>query len=95
MIYSNGIIDINFIPAEAFQFCYDTFLKKKVGIMITTFALNEYNIVARNGIVNSTFFNGSQRDYSRLNCYEQLQQDQVLVLPFEQLTYIDSRYLQC
>jgi hypothetical protein len=40
-----GIIDINFIPAEAFEFCYDTGLCKKIGIMITNTLAQTYNII--------------------------------------------------
>jgi hypothetical protein len=47
-----GIIDINFIPADAFEFCYDTKLHKKIGIMITNIAANMYNIAMTNGITN-------------------------------------------
>lgn len=47
-----GIIDINFIPSDAFEFCYDTKLHKKVGIMITNIAANMYNIATNNGITN-------------------------------------------
>lgn len=32
--------------------------------------------------------------YSSLNCYEELLEDKCVVLPFEQLTYIDSRNIQ-
>lgn len=90
-----GIIDINFIPTEAYEFCYDTVLKKKMGIMITSDSLNEFNIFARNGITVNGLYSGTSYDFSRLNCANQLEQDNVIVLPFEQLTYVDSRYLQC
>ena len=44
MIQNNGIIDINFIPAEAFEFCYDTGLCKKIGIMITNTIADNFNL---------------------------------------------------
>jgi hypothetical protein len=86
-----GIIDINFIPADAFEFCYDTGLCKKIGIMITNTGAQMYNIVSQNGISNvppgPINIGGN---LSRLNCYEDLQDNNVIVLPFEQLTYVDS-----
>ena len=61
--------------------------------MITNASLNEYNIFARNGITFNGLYNGTSYDFSRLNCANQLEQDNVIVLPFEQLTYVDSRNL--
>jgi hypothetical protein len=86
-----GIIDINFIPSDAFEFCYDTKLHKKIGIMITNIAANMYNIATNNGITNVSM--GPLNvggNLSRLNCYQDLMDEKVLVLPFEQLTYVDS-----
>lgn len=84
-----GIININIIPNEAYQFCYDVKLRKKMGIMITNTAAEAYNIAGQplsnipgQGPINI----GGQN----LNCFQQLQDDSVIVLPFEQLTYIDS-----
>ena len=86
-----GIIDINYIPPEAFEFCYDIKLRKKVGIMITNMAADMYNIVTSNGITNIAAGPiNVGGNLSRLNCYQDLVDDKVLVLPFEQLTYIDS-----
>jgi hypothetical protein len=67
MIWNNGIIDINFIPADAFEFCYDTKIRKKVGIMITNFSANMYNIACANGITNV-----SMRTYK---CWSEIFQD--------------------
>jgi hypothetical protein len=60
-----------------------------MGIMITNTAAEAYNIAGQplsnipgQGPINI----GGQN----LNCFEQLQDDSVIVLPFEQLTYIDS-----
>jgi hypothetical protein len=52
MILKNGIIDINFIPTEAYEFCYDTGSCKKYGIMITNASIQMYNIAYQNGITN-------------------------------------------
>jgi len=59
--------------------------------MITNVVANMYNIATRNGITNipaGPINVGG--DLSRLNCYQDLQDEKVLVLPFEQLTYVDS-----
>ena len=59
--------------------------------MITNVVANMYNIATRNGITNipaGPINVGG--DLSRLNCYQDLQDERVLVLPFEQLTYVDS-----
>ena len=86
-----GIIDINFIPAEAFEFCYDTQSRKKMGIMITNIAANMYNIVTNHGITNLSIGPiNAGGDLSRLNCYQDLQNERVIVLPWEQVTYVDS-----
>ena len=86
-----GIIGINFIPNDAYEFCYDLKTRKKFGIMITnTLADNFYlsNIVGIRAINGSSCAIGGA--YSSLNCYEELLDDNCIVLPFEQLTYIDS-----
>lgn len=59
--------------------------------MITNIVANMYNIATRNGITNVTAGPiNVGGDLSRLNCYQDLQDEKVLVLPFEQLTYVDS-----
>jgi hypothetical protein len=57
--------------------------------MITNTAVDAYNVAAQaisniagQGVVNV----GGQN----LNCFQQLEDKDVIVLPFEQLTYIDS-----
>lgn len=87
-----GIIDLNFIPADAYEFCYDMKNRRKYGIMITNLAAETYNLAIANGISNipnSGPINVGG-NLSRLNCYQELQDNQCMVLPFEQLTYIDS-----
>lgn len=86
-----GIIDIHFIPSEAYEFCYDLKTRKKFGIMITNFAADIYNIAAINGLSNYGVGNVNiGGNYRSLNCYQQLLNDECVVLPFEQLTYVDS-----
>lgn len=59
--------------------------------MITNAAANMYNIATQNGITNipAGVINVGG-NLNRLNCYQDLKNDQVMVLPFEQLTYVDS-----
>lgn len=88
-----GIIDVNFIPADAYEFCWDIKKRIKYGIMITNIAASEYNIMAlANGLSNINIDGATQlgSNLANLNCYQQLQQNEVLVIPFQQLTYIDS-----
>ena len=88
-----GIIDVSFIPADAYEFCWDIQKRRKYGIMITNIAASQYNIVASaNGIsnVNIDGATNMQSNLQNLNCYQQLQENECLVLPFEQLTYVDS-----
>lgn len=88
-----GIIDVSFIPADAYEFCWDIKKRVKYGIMITNIAASEYNITAAaNGLSNINIDGAVNRsnNLANLNCYQQLQQNQCLVIPFEQLTYIDS-----
>ena len=86
-----GIIGINIIPNDAYEFCYDLKNRKKIGIMITNTAADNFNLA---GIVGLRGTNGVTRTilgaYSSLNCYEELMEDKCIVLPFEELTYIDS-----
>lgn len=84
-----GIININIIPNEAYQFCYDVKLRKKIGIMITNSSVDMYNIAAQ-GITNIAGAGPINIAGQRLNCYQQLQQNKCIVLPFQQLTYVDS-----
>lgn len=85
-----GIIDINFIPCESYEFCYDLTSRKKIGLMITNTAADMYNIAGYNGM--SMLQGGSMNinAYNNLNCYQDLIDNKVLVLPWEQITYIDS-----
>ncbi len=86
-----GIIGINIIPNDAYEFCYDLQNRKKIGIMITNTAADNFNLAHTLGYSS---LNGATRTilgaYSSLNCYEELLEDKCIVLPFEQLTYIDS-----
>lgn len=86
-----GIIGINIIPNQAYQFAYDLKIRKKIGIMITNSAAQSYNIVNQgiSNIPNAGLINMGGYGAS-LNCSQQLTDNQVIVLPFEQLTYIDS-----
>lgn len=84
-----GIININIIPNQAYQFCYDVKLRKKMGIMITNTAVEMYNIAGQ-AISNIPGQGPINIGGQNLNCFEQLQDDSVIVLPFQQLTYIDS-----
>lgn len=86
-----GIIDVNFIPSDAYEFCYDIKARRKFGIMITNLAADMYNIATSNGISNIPGQGPiNVNNINRLNCYQELQDQQCLVLPFEQLTYVDS-----
>ena len=88
-----GIIDVNFIPADAYEFCWDIKRRTKYGIMITNVAASEYNITAlANGLTNINIDGAASlgSNLANLNCFQQLQENEVLVIPFEQLTYIDS-----
>lgn len=88
-----GIIDVNFIPADAYEFCWDIKQRKKYGIMITNIAASEYNLTAAaNGLTNINIDGAAAlgSHLANLNCYQQLQQNEVLVIPFNQLTYVDS-----
>jgi hypothetical protein len=59
--------------------------------MITNFAADIYNIAAINGLSNYGVGNVNiGGNYRSLNCYQQLLNDECVVLPFEQLTYVDS-----
>lgn len=54
-------------------------------------AADMYNIATSNGITNIAAGPiNVGGNLSRLNCYQDLLDDKVLVLPFEQLTYVDS-----
>ena len=86
-----GVIGINIIPNDAYEFCYDLKTRRKIGIMITNTAADNFNLSNLLGIRG---INGVTRTilgaYSSLNCYEELMEDKCIVLPFEELTYIDS-----
>lgn len=86
-----GIIGVNIIPNDAYEFCYDLQNRRKIGIMITNTAADNFNLAHALGYSS---LNGATRTilgaYSSLNCYEELLEDKCIVLPFEQLTYIDS-----
>lgn len=88
-----GIIDVNFIPADAYEFCWDIKRRTKYGIMITNVAASEYNITALANGLNNINIDGATNlgsNLANLNCYDQMKDNKVLVIPFEQLTYVDS-----
>lgn len=88
-----GIIGINIIPNDAYEFCYDLKTRKKIGIMITnTLADNFYlaDALGIRAINGATVATGGP--YTSLNCYEELLDEKCIVLPFEQLTYMDTGY---
>jgi hypothetical protein len=65
--------------------------RQKFGIMITnTLADNFYlsNVIGVRAVNGSTCSIGGT--YTSLNCYEELLEDKCIVLPFSELTYIDS-----
>lgn len=85
-----GIIGINIIPNEAFDFCYDIKTRKKMGIMITNTAADNFSLTqgfSYRGYTSTAIAPGT---YSNLNCYEELLDNKCIVLPWEQLTYADS-----
>jgi hypothetical protein len=62
-----------------------------MGIMITNTVADMFNIASQNGITNIAAGPiNVGGNLSRLNCYQDLLDNKVLVLPFEQLTYVDS-----
>ena len=56
--------------------------------MITNIVGNLYNIASFNGITNIP--GGPVNIGGNLNCAQDIKDEKVLVLPFEQLTYVDS-----
>lgn len=85
-----GIIGINFIPPEAYEFAFDMKARRKVGIMITNTAVDTYNIALANGITNIPNAGPVNVGGMPVGYFNELGDEKVLVLPFEQLTYIDS-----
>ena len=85
-----GIIGINFIPPEAYEFAFDMKARRKVGIMITNTAVDTYNIALANGITNIPNAGPVNVAGMPVGYFNELGDEKVLVLPFEQLTYIDS-----
>ena len=85
-----GIIGINIIPNDSYEFCYDLKNRKKIGIMITNTLADNFNLSNSVGLRSITAASTAIRGYSSLNCYEELLEDKCIVLPFDQLTYIDS-----
>lgn len=86
-----GIIGINIIPNEAYDFCYDLKTRKKIGIMITNTAADNFSLNAAfglRGFSSAAIAPGGM--YSTLNCYDELLENKCIVMPFEQLTYADS-----
>lgn len=85
-----GIIGINFIPPEAYEFAFDMKARRKIGIMITNTAVDTYNIALANGITNIPNAGPVNVAGLPVGYFNELGDEKVLVLPFEQLTYIDS-----
>ena len=85
-----GIIGINFIPPEAYEFAFDMKARRKIGIMITNTAVDTYNIALANGITNIPNAGPVNVAGMPVGYFNELGDEKVLVLPFEQLTYIDS-----
>ena len=85
-----GIIGINFIPPEAYEFAFDTKIRRKVGIMITNTAVDTYNIALANGISNIPNAGPVNVAGLPVGYFNDLGDENVMVLPFDQLTYIDS-----
>lgn len=85
-----GIIGINFIPPEAYEFAFDMKARRKVGIMITNTAVDTYNIALANGITNIPNAGPVNVGGMPVGYFNELGDEKVLVLPFEQITYIDS-----
>lgn len=87
-----GIIGINIIPNDAYEFCYDLKNRRKIGIMITNTMADNFNLSNSVGLRSITAASTALRGYSSLNCYEELLEDKCIVMPFDQLTYIDSGF---
>lgn len=85
-----GIIGINFIPPEAYEFAFDMKARRKIGIMITNTAVDTYNIALANGITNIPNAGPVNVGGLPVGYFTELGDEQVMVLPFEQLTYVDS-----
>lgn len=85
-----GIIGINIIPNESYEFCYDLKNRRKIGIMITNTMADNFNLTNSIGLRSIKSASTALRGYTNLNCYEDLLEEKCIVLPFEQLTYIDS-----
>lgn len=87
-----GIIGINIIPNDAYEFCYDLKNRRKIGIMITNTMADNFNLSNSIGLRSITAASTALRGYSSLNCYEELLEDKCIVMPFDQLTYIDTGF---
>ena len=86
-----GIIGINIIPNDAYEFCYDTLTRQKIGIMIRNTLADNFYI---SDVIGCRSINGATCSiaghYNNLNCYDELLENKCIVLPWDQLTYVDS-----
>lgn len=78
-----GIIGINMIPNEAYEFAYDMKDKQKMGIMINATLLQEIGLINSFSAINAI-------NTTSLNCGNSLDNGECIFLPFEQLTYCDT-----
>lgn len=88
-----GIIGVNFIPNDAYDFCYDMETREKMGIMITNSTADSgAGMYTLNGLRTMNPGAGYvSNKYRNLNCYDELMENKCIVMPWEQLTYSDSR----
>ena len=96
---SLGIIDFEFLPTHSYDFAYDKNTLEKVGIWVKVLSTRpgstlNYDVNAGNvpmiNAYGSSSFNGSSYALSNLNRFEDYSKGDLMFLPFEQITYVES-----
>jgi hypothetical protein len=94
-----GIIDFQFLPSHSYDFAYDKETHEKVGIWVRVLSTRpgstlNYDINSGNipGISNSNYasYLGNNYQLAALNRYSDYSSGDLMFLPFEQITYVES-----
>ncbi len=95
---SLGIIDFEFLPSYSYDFAYDKNTREKVGIwvrVLSTKAGSAMNFDVSSGNVPAignytSTFSGTSYNLSNFNRYEDYTAGDLMFLPFDQITYVES-----
>lgn len=95
-----GIIDFRFIPSHAFDFAYDTVTHDKLGIWVKVLKtkvgsslnseINPMNVGPTAIAPYTNPYSGTAYNIGSCNRVEEYANGDLLFLPFEQLTYVES-----